>query len=101
MKLVVVTQWVRTVGASPTGPTPRPPVRSAPAGLPARGRTEPGGARRQAASWSPDRGLVVARRRSLKEVVRGTADGWPAREGRRSPWGRLPNEGSDASRYSA
>src|SRR2546428_728477 len=43
--------------------------------LPVRGRTQPGGARRPAACWSPARGRGVDLRRSLQAGRRGQATG--------------------------
>ena len=80
MQLVLAPQEVRTAGARPPCLTPRPPVRSAPACLPVRGRTKPGVARTQAAGWRPARGRVVDKRRALTRAARGTPTGGTRRK---------------------
>ena len=79
MKLVTVTQWVRTVEVQ-IPPDQRLASRSGVNStcIPSNGRTKLEGTRKQAASLSPEIGRVVVHR-ILLTVSRGKADGvqWP------------------------
>jgi hypothetical protein len=71
MKRVGVTQWVRAKAQVPPDQSLASRSVAHSTCTPSNGSTELEGARMQAAEWSPEKGIVVDKRISLKAVARG------------------------------